>query len=158
VFVVRPIASDDLPAVLALSERTGTGLTTLPANRERLAERIERSVASFAGTAARADECYMFVLVDATSARVAGIGAIEAAVGLVEPWYHFRVGTLVHASRALGVYTAVPTLFLSNDHTGATELASLFVDAEFRRDGNGALIAKSRFLSSPSSPSASPPR
>ena len=50
-FFVRPIARDDLPAVLALSERTGTGLTTLPANRERLSERIERSLASFAGRA-----------------------------------------------------------------------------------------------------------
>ena len=47
-FYVRPIARDDLPAILALSERTGTGLTTLPANRERLASRIERSLASFA--------------------------------------------------------------------------------------------------------------
>ena len=64
-FYVRPIARDDLPAVLALSERTGTGLTTLPANRERLAERIERSLASFAGDAERADACYVFVLVDA---------------------------------------------------------------------------------------------
>ena len=63
-FFVRPIARDDLPAVLALSERTGTGLTTLPANRERLLQRIERSLASFAGTATRADACYMFVLVD----------------------------------------------------------------------------------------------
>ena len=48
-FFVRPIARDDLPAVLALSERTGHGLTTLPANRERLSARIERSLASFAG-------------------------------------------------------------------------------------------------------------
>ena len=36
-FYVRPIAREDLPALLALSERTGTGLTTLPANAERLA-------------------------------------------------------------------------------------------------------------------------
>jgi len=36
-FYVRPIAREDLPAVLALSERTGHGLTTLPADRERLA-------------------------------------------------------------------------------------------------------------------------
>ena len=43
-FVVRPIERNDLLAVLALSESTGTGLTTLPANRERLAERIERDV------------------------------------------------------------------------------------------------------------------
>jgi len=149
-FVVRPIARDDLPAVLALSERTGTGLTTLPASRERLAERIEASIASFSRSAKREDECYMFVLEDAGARpgdrRVVGISAIEAAVGLDEPWYNYRVGTLVHASRALDVYTAVPTLFLANDHTGHTELATLFVDQAFRVGSNGPLIAKSRLL------------
>lgn len=142
---VRPIAPDDLPGVLALTERTGRGLTTLPANRERLAERIDRSAASFAGTAPPADAFYMFVLVDG-GGQVAGISAIAAAVGLQDPWYHFRVGTLVHASSTLGVYTAVPTLFLANDHTGHTELASLFVDQAHRRARNGPLIAKSRLL------------
>ena len=145
-FFVRPIARDDLPAVLALSERTGHGLTTLPADRERLSSRIERSVASFAGTASRADECYVFVLVDSTSGRVVGISAIEAAVGLNEPWYNYHVGTIVHASRALSVYTAVPTLFLENDHTGHTELCSLFLDQGYRHARNGPLLAKSRLL------------
>ncbi len=145
-FYVRPIAEDDLPAVLALSERTGTGLTTLPANRERLSERIERSLASFAGTASRADACYVFVLVDSTADRVVGIAAIEAAVGLKEPWYNYHVGTLVHASRALDVYTAAPTLFLANDHTGHTELCSLFLDQAYRHGKNGPLLAKSRLL------------
>jgi len=145
-YVVRPIARDDLPAVLSMSERTGTGMTTLPANRDRLAQRIERSIASFAGTAQRQDECYMFVLVDLASARVAGISAIEASIGLAEPWYNFRVHTLVHASHARGVYTSVPTLFLANDHTGHTELASLFVDEQFRHGKSGPLIGKSRLL------------
>ncbi len=145
-FFVRPIAHDDLPAVLALSERTGTGLTTLPANQERLSERIERSLASFAGTAARGDACYVFVLVDSAGNRVVGIAAIEGAVGLTEPWYNYHVGTIVHASRALDVYTVAPTLFLANDHTGHTELCSLFLDQAFRRGRNGPLLAKSRLL------------
>jgi arginine N-succinyltransferase len=148
-FYIRPIVRDDLPAVLALSERTGAGLTTLPADRERLHARIERSLASFAGTAERADACYMFVLVDGDAgapARVVGISAIEAAVGLREPWYNYHVGTLVHASRNLGVYTVAPTLFLANDHTGNTELCSLFLDQAYRRGKNGPLLAKSRLL------------
>jgi len=145
-FYVRPIARDDLPAVLSLSERTGTGLTTLPANRERLSERIERSLASFDGGAARADACYVFVLVESVSGRVVGIAAIEAAVGLKEPWYNYRVGTIVHASRALDVYTVAPTLFLANDHTGHTELCSLFLDHAHRHGKNGPLLAKSRLL------------
>ncbi len=148
-FFVRPIARDDLPVVLALSERTGTGLTTLPADRNRLGERIERSLTSFAGDADKATACYMFVLVEGgngVAQRVVGISAIEAAVGLNEPWYNYHVGTLVHASRALNVYTAAPTLFLSNDHTGHTELCSLFLDERYRIGKNGALLAKCRLI------------
>jgi len=145
-FFVRPIARDDLPAVFTLSERSGAGLTTLPANRERLSARIDRSLASFAGTADRGDACYMFALIDTSDGRVAGISAIEAAVGLNEPWYNYHVGTLVHASRALGVYTVAPTLFLANDHTGHSELCSLFLDQAYRVGKNGALLSKSRLL------------
>jgi arginine N-succinyltransferase len=145
-FYVRPIAREDLPALLALSEHTGSGLTTLPANAERLAQRIERSLASFAGKATKADACYVFVLVDGVNGGVVGISAIEAAVGLSEPWYNYHVGTQVHASRELGVYTAAPTLFLTNDHTGNSELCSLFLDSRHRRAKNGPLLAKARLL------------
>src|SRR5438034_4224355 len=145
-FFVRPIARDDLPAVFTLSERSGAGLTTLPANRERLSARIDRSLASFAGTADRGDACYMFALVDSSDERVVGISAIEGAVGLKEPWYNYHVGTLVHASRTLGVYTVAPTLFLANDHTGHSELCSLFLDQAYRIGKNGALLSKSRLL------------
>ncbi|MFO1396334.1 MAG: arginine N-succinyltransferase [Burkholderiales bacterium] len=148
-FYIRPIAQDDLASVFALSERTGAGLTTLPANRERLASRIERSLASFAGNAERADACHVFVLVESLPhepERVVGISAIEAAVGLREPWYNYRVGTLVHASHALSVYTVAPTLFLANDHTGHTELCSLFLDQSYRQGRNGMLLAKCRLL------------
>ncbi|HUH92374.1 MAG TPA: arginine N-succinyltransferase [Casimicrobiaceae bacterium] len=145
-FYVRPIAREDLPALLTLSERTGTGLTSLPADAASLEQRIERSLATFAGTAAKADACYVFVLIDGTADAVVGIGAIEAAVGLSQPWYNYHVGTQVHASRELDVYTAAPTLFLANDHTGHSELCSLFVDARYRRARNGPLIAKARLL------------
>ncbi len=70
-FYIRPIAREDLPSILALSERTGAGLTTLPANRERLAARIERSLASFGGSASADEACFMFVLV-AGASRGAG--------------------------------------------------------------------------------------
>src|SRR6266568_5205243 len=145
-FYIRPIAEDDLSAVLALSERTGTGLTTLPVDAERLTGRITRSLASFARVARRAEECYVFVLIDGATESVVGISAIEAAVGLSEPWYNYHVGTQVHASRELGVYTAAPTLFLTNDHTGHSELCSLFLDARYRHGRNGPLLSKARLL------------
>lgn len=40
----------------------------------------------------------------------------------------------------------MPTLFLSNDHTGSSELCTLFLDPQWRKEGNGYLLSKSRFL------------
>ncbi len=39
-----------------------------------------------------------------------------------------------------------PTLFLSNDHTGSSELCTLFLDPARRKEGNGYLLSKSRFM------------
>ncbi len=88
----------------------------------------------------------MFVLEDTDTGTVAGICAIEVAVGLNDPWYNYRVGTMVHASKELNVYNALPTLFLCNDHTGASELCTLFLDPDWRKEGNGYLLSKSRFM------------
>ena len=43
------------------------------------------------------------------------------AVGLTEPFYNYRIGTLVHSSRELGVFTRMDTLYLSNDLTGSSD-------------------------------------
>jgi arginine N-succinyltransferase len=144
--VIRPIARTDLPALLELARGAGVGLTTLPNNEAQLNARIEASVATFAGKAERAERQWVFVLDDVANERLAGICAIAGAVGLREPWYSYRVGTVVHASRELGIFTQTPTLFLSNDHTGASELCSLFLHPDYRAGKNGALLSKCRFL------------
>lgn len=144
--IVRSVTMADLPGLLALVKGAGIGLTTLPDNPALLQSRIEASMASQAGTAERADEQWLFVMEDVENARVVGVCGIAGFVGLRDPWYSYRVGTVVHASRELGIFTRTPTLFLSNDHTGATELCSLLLDATYRVGRNGALLSKSRFL------------
>jgi len=144
--VVRPIAAADLPALLALVGKTGVGLTTLPANAEELERRIAASIASFAGTAERADQVFLFALEDTATRLIVGTAGIAAAVGLRQAWYSYRVGQVVHASQELGIYTQTATLFLTNDHTGHSELCSLYLDPDFRRDRNGSLLSKARFL------------
>jgi arginine N-succinyltransferase len=144
--LIRPITAADLPALLALAGKTGVGLTTLPSNEAQLAKRVEAAVTSFAGKAAPADELFLFVLEDGANRRVVGTCGLATAVGLRQPWYSYRVGLVVHASQELGLFTQTPTLFLSNDHTGHTELCSLFLDPDYRRDRNGHLLSKSRFL------------
>src|SRR5438046_9176755 len=125
-FYVRPIARKDLPALLALSERSGAALTTLPANAERLAQRIERSFAAFAGNAAKADACYVFVLIDGGSGSVVGISAIQAAVGLSEPCTTNPSGRRVHACAGSTSYRPGRPFFLPTVQPGTTDFASLF--------------------------------
>ena len=144
--VIRPVERDDLSQLMALAGKTGGGLTSLPVDSAPLQARIERSLQTWDGSLPRAEQGYVFVLADSEDNRAVGICAIEVAVGLQDPWYNFRVGTHVHASKELNVYAALPTLYLSNDHTGSSELCTLFLDPDYRDGKNGYLLSKSRFL------------
>ncbi len=143
--IVRPVRSADLPALLELARSTGAGLTTLPANEERLAHRVGWAEKTFRGDAERADADYLFVL-ENDEGQVVGISAVAGAVGLREPWYNYRVGLTVSASQELNIHRQIPTLFLANDLTGNSELCSLFLHAEHRSGLNGRLLSKARFL------------
>lgn len=143
--IVRPVRSSDLPALIELARSTGTGLTTLPANEERLAHRVGWAEKTFRGEAQRGDTDYLFVLED-DDAQVVGISAIAGAVGQREPWYNYRVGLTVSASQELNIYREIPTLFLANDLTGNSELCSLFLRDGYRKGLNGRLLAKARLL------------
>ncbi len=143
--IVRPVRSADLPALYQLARTTGAGLTTLPANEERLAHRVSWAEKAFSGEAARADADYLFVLED-DNGEVVGISAVAGAVGLREPWYNYRVGLTVSASQELNIHRQIPTLFLANDLTGNSELCSLFLRSDQRSGLNGRLLSKARFL------------
>lgn len=143
--IVRPVRSADLPALIDLARSTGAGLTTLPANEERLAHRVGWAEKAFRGEAERADADYLFVLED-DAGKVVGISAVAGAVGLREPWYNYRVGLTVSASQELNIHRQVPTLFMANDMTGNSELCSLFLHADHRTGLNGRLLSKARFL------------
>ena len=143
--IVRPVRSTDLPALFQLARSTGAGLTTLPANEERLAHRVGWAEKTFRGEAARGDADYLFVLED-DNGEVVGISAVAGAVGLREPWYNYRVGLTVSASQELNIHRQIPTLFLANDLTGNSELCSLFLRSDQRSGLNGRLLSKARFL------------
>lgn len=144
--VIRSIAASDLDPLIEMARQVGGGMTTLKPDRKMLGDRVECAVASFAGTIAPEERDYMFVMEDTENGRLAGICAIKAAVGLTEPFYNYRIGTLVHSSRELNVFTRMETLYLSNDLTGATELCSLFLQPDYRTGYNGKWLSKSRFL------------
>jgi len=144
--IIRYIEPKDVNDLYLLAQKAGFGLTSLQPNMEKLAARIERACKTVAGELPKAEQVYLFVLEDTELNKVVGVCGIEVALGLKEPWYNFHVGTQVHASEPLSVYKALPTLYLSNDHTNCSELCTLFLDPDYRLNKNGKFLSKVRFL------------
>ncbi|GEN24103.1 arginine N-succinyltransferase [Halomonas cupida] len=148
---MRPIVESDLDELQALARETGVGFTSLPDNREFLAQKIASAQRAFNGEVPADQRLYFFVLEDEEAGRLAGCCAIEAQVGREIPFYHYRVGTLAHSSKQLDLHRTIDTLFLSSDHTGDAEVASLFLRSEYRgtdrrEQRNGALLSMMRWL------------
>ncbi|WP_095497083.1 arginine N-succinyltransferase [Paraferrimonas haliotis] len=145
--IVRPIETADIDALMTIAEASGHGFTSLPLNRDLLERKIKRSEASFsAEIAGPHDEGYLMVLEDTETGEVVGTSGIEAAVGLVDAFYHYRLGTEVYHSEKLAVRNEVETLTMCHDYTGAAELCTLFLKKDYRHSGNGRLLSKHRFL------------
>ena len=143
--LVRAACTADLASLMELASNAGSGLTTLPASEESLGRRLKNVQASFLGGVNAADADYLFVL-ENEAGEVIGTSGMLAAAGLREPWYSYRMGLTVTASRELQVYRQQPTLFLVNDLTGATALCSLYLPARHRQGVAGRLLSKARFL------------
>jgi len=144
--VVRAVNRNDLDALLALAGETGPGLTTFKPDRDALAARIERSNKTIEGRAGAHEAGYLFVMEDTATRDVAGVCGIEAQVGLEQPFYNYRVSTVVHASQELGVWTKMSLLNISHDLTGYAEVCSLFLSPRYRAHGVGGLLSRSRFM------------
>jgi arginine N-succinyltransferase len=61
--------------------------------------------------------------------RLVASARLLPAIGLALPRYAYHVGCTVHAARELQLFHRQRTLHLGNDHTGASELADIAVDA-----------------------------
>ncbi|QDF66084.1 arginine N-succinyltransferase [Shewanella sp. SNU WT4] len=145
--VIRPIRASDFTALKQIAIDSGHGFTSLPVNDELLSSKIARSEASFLkDVVTPRDEGYLFVLEDTVSQQVVGTCGLEAAVGMDDAFYHYRLGTEVYHSEQIDVRNEVETLTLCHDYTGAAELCTLFLKDDYRKGNNGRTLSRSRFL------------
>ncbi|CAH2771494.1 MAG: Arginine N-succinyltransferase, beta subunit (EC [uncultured Caballeronia sp.] len=89
---------------------------------------------------------YLFVMENTATGDIAGVCGIETEVGLEQPFYNYRVSTVVHASRDLGVWTKMSLLNISHYLTGYAEVYSLFLSPRYRTAGVGGLLSRSRCM------------
>lgn len=145
--LVRPVTLSDHDKILALAREAGIGMTSLPPDSNVLQRKIERSVASCKGAPeGEKQDAFLFVLVDTALGKLVGTSGIVAHVGLKHPFYSYKLSTIVQASGELDVYSYQRVLHMVNDYTGATEIGSLFLRPEYRRDGIGSFLSRSRYL------------
>lgn len=144
---VRPITAADGDLLKTIAVESGTGFTSLPDDEALLEHKIEQSVSHLAREVdTPSPVTYLFVLEESDTGEVLGTCGITSAVGLDAPWYHYHIGTIVHASHQLGIYNEFRTLYLCNDYTGSSELCSLYLRPAFRGSGGGGLLSRARFL------------
>lgn len=145
--VLRPITVNDFNALKKIAIESGHGFTSLPVDDTQLKEKIERAELSFAKNINKPlNESYLFVLEDSKTGDVIGTTAIEAAVGLSVPLYHYHLGKTVHHSPTLNVFNTVDTLTMCNDYTGCSEICTLFLREDSRAGLTGRFLSRSRFL------------
>ncbi len=145
--VIRPVAPGDLDALEQIAYAVGTGMTTLPKQRDLLEQKITHSCDSFSRTVEHpGDERYLLALEDGHTGQLVGLSSVIATVGVDQPFYSFRMMRLTHASHELGRYESVRALQMVEAYRGSSEVGSLYVTPEYRKDGNGRFMSRARFL------------
>lgn len=145
--VIRPVRSSDHAELLNLAELAGIGMTSLPPDSYVLEQKIQRAVASFQGKPDyKGGETFLFVLEDDETGELVGTTGIVAHVGLRKPFYSYKLSMIVQASQVVDVYSEQQVLHMVNDYTGASEIGSLFLKKDYRRDKIGMFLSRSRYL------------
>ncbi len=143
---IRPVVPADIEYLCTMAKNSGVGVTTLPDNRQKMQAKLDKAVASFNKELPEKDRLYLFAMIDPATKDIAGICALEASIGHDDIWYNYHVGKTVHSSKDIGVHKTTKTLYLSNDLTGSSEICTLFLMPDYRKNQNGQLLSKSRYL------------
>lgn len=145
--IIRAAVADDIDRLLELSKMTGSGMTSMPTNRKSWEDKLSRSISDFKDPEPKKNgDIYFMVLEDLNTNQIVGSGAVYAGIGLHRPFYSYKLSTISTSSEKLNLTVHTRILSLVNDFSGTTEIGSLFLLPEYRRDGIGKFLSRSRFL------------
>lgn len=144
---IRPGRLADLDQIERMAAVTFPMLHSLPADREKLHEKIAHSLHSFAEEVAiPGEESYCLVLEDSDSGRLMGTAMMVASAGFSEPFSVYRNEVIIHASRELKINNRIHALTLSHELTGHSQLSGFFVDASLSGTNYPHLLSRSRLV------------
>ncbi|WP_168927556.1 arginine N-succinyltransferase [Nitrincola alkalilacustris] len=140
---VKPVTAQDLPALESLMNLNPLRLSTLPTERDQLAERIAVAESGFAGLD---DKATLLFGLHEDNGNMVGVCGIQPYAGADEPFYSYRIDELVHASRHLKIHQRQPVLYLSHELTGLTSLCSFTMLEKLRSTAAFDLLTRSRLM------------
>lgn len=145
--VVRTVRESDIDGILGLAKQAYPGMTTLPPKQDVLEAKITNSINSVNKNDTELEsESYFLVMEDSETGHVVGTSAIIANLGFSEPFYSYKLNRVTQTCKELDKKISFETLNLSNHFEGFSEVATLFLDKNYRKNGNGKLLARSRYL------------
>jgi arginine N-succinyltransferase len=122
-------------------------MTSMPADRSSWEKKLALVEESYNDAQLKRDEhIYLLVLEDPDTGEIVGSCGIHAGVGRGKPFYNYRLSKHVKTSEVLGITVTSTTLNLGNDFTGETELISLYLKPEYRRNKLGQCLSRARFM------------
>ena len=146
-FVIRAATQGDLQALYEMAKLTGGGFTNLPADRNSLRAKLDRSGKGYVREDdALGDDLFVLVLENTETGEVRGTSQLFTRVGQSWPFYSYRLATLTQHSQELERTVRAELLSLVTDLEGSSEVGGLFLHPSERAGGLGMLLARSRYL------------
>lgn len=145
--LVRPVDTTDIEQLFNLAKKVGPGMTTFPADKKVLLEKIAASKKAFSiNTIADNENSFLMVLENDKTKAIMGTAGVYSNIGKKVPFYTFQI--LSRFKHSYGLNSRVPskTLHVVNEFTGDTEVGTLILDPDYRGGGFGKLLSKSRYL------------
>jgi arginine N-succinyltransferase len=145
--LVRTVRETDINGILSLAQQAYPGMTTLPPEQDVLEAKISNSINSASKSIDSLEgESYFLVMEDTETNEVVGTSAIIANLGFNEPFYSYKLNRVTQTCKELDKKVSFETLNLSNHFEGFAEVATLYLHKDYRKNGNGKLLARSRYL------------
>lgn len=145
--IVRTVRESDIDGVLELAKQAYPGMTTLPPDRDVLTEKLSNSVSSIAKHIDEPrDETYFLVMEDTEREAIVGTAAVIACLGVKDEFYSYKLNKVTHSCKELDKKVTFEMLNLSNHFEGFSEVATLYLDKSYRKNGNGKFLARTRYL------------
>jgi len=145
--LVRTARQSDIDGVLALAKQAYPGMTTLPPQKDVLEAKLQNSVASIDQSIDdNTRSTYFLVMEDSETQTIVGTAAIISSLGATEEFYSYKLNKVTQSSKELDKRITFETLNLSNHFEGFAEVATLYLHRDYRKNGNGKFLARSRYL------------